>query len=162
MITDIQKRINASTGVFRGTGTNLNNKSFTKQLDTIILDTKEKMLAMMRQSLQETVEMMQIPLSRGGRMRIDTGFLRSSGAANLGGLPIGPSENPEKLPHVWNGGNLELTLANMQIGDSFYWGWTARYAKYRETYDGFMEAALQNWQKTVDSVITRIKSRLSK
>lgn len=135
--------------------------SFTTQVDQIVVNTKEKMLAVMRNSLQETVQTMQVPVAKGGKMRVDTGFLRSSGAASLQGLPNGVSENPGKTPHSWNGVNLELTLANMKIGDSFYWGWTAKYAKYREAYDGFMEAALQNWQNQVNSSVNKIRKMFS-
>lgn len=127
------------------------------QIDKFIVDTDAKILAVMRDALNETVQNMQTPIYKGGKMRVDTGFLRASGAAKLDSLPVGATENLGKVQQNWDGGNLELTLAQMQVGDSFYWGWTAKYAKYREVYDGFMESALQNWQNTVNSSVEKIK-----
>lgn len=176
-MTPIQQTINKSTGVGRKSNSweirlaSRQNQKFQTQIDKYIINTTEKMLAVMRQSLQETVQMTQVPVKKGGKMRVDTGFLRSSGKAELNRLPVGPSMNPTPLRpkdqrgieiYSFDGGNLELTLAEMKFGDTFYWGWTANYAKYREAYDGFMEAALQNWQNTVDSVVARIKQKFSK
>jgi hypothetical protein len=131
------------------------------QIDQIIVNTNEKMLAVMRDAINETVQDMQVTIYNGGKMRVDTGFLRASGAARLGGLPVGASENPGKISHNWDGANLELTLGQMQLGDAFYWGWTAKYAKYREVYDGFMESALQNWQNRINSSVAKINKMFS-
>lgn len=138
----------------------------TTQIDQIIVNTEQKLLAVMRDALNNTVQDMQLTIYKGGKMRADTGFLRASGAARIGALPLGESKNPTKNRpkseygveiYKYDGGNLELTLAEMQIGDSFFWGWTANYAKYREAYDGFMESALQNWQNAVNSSVDKIK-----
>ena len=136
--------------------------SFETQVDKFVANTNEKMVAVMRDAINETVQNMQTPVSKGGKMRVDTGFLRASGVANLGRMPSGPGENPTRKPYMWSSGSLESTLAKMKLGDVFYWGWTAKYAKYREAYDGFMESALQNWQNQVNLSVAKLKNRLKK
>lgn len=118
------------------------------------------MLAVMRESLSETVEATQQPMREGGRMRIDTGFLRTSGRANLNGLPSGASIRPADArpgQYTYDGESVDATLRQMKFGDTFYFGWTADYAGVRELYDGFMGTALQNWQQTVNGVVMRVK-----
>lgn len=142
----------------------LNNRkgSFETQVNKFVVDTEEKMVAVMRDAIQNTVQTMQKPVAKGGKMRVKTGFLRSSGAAQIGSVPSGQSSNPDQKHYSWNTGNLETTLAKMKLGDTFFWGWTANYAKYREAYDGFMEAALQNWQKQVDLSVRKLKKAMKK
>lgn len=165
-LTEIQKRINSTTGVFRGSGKNLSGEPFSLQVANIIADTENKMLFVMRDSIQEMVEDMQTPRSRGGRMRVDTGFLRASGIANLGSIPIGLSKNPynhkkKEIGEIykWESASFTNILKNMKLGDIFFFGWTANYAKHREAYDGFMEASLQNWQGYVNSAIMKLKNQ---
>lgn len=99
---------------------------------------------------------------KGGRMRVDTGFLRASGQVSFNGMPTGPSRKPEDAnsgSFNWQGAMMEAEIQTATVGATIYWGWTASYAKYREAYDGFMYASLQNWQKTVDAVIAEAKKR---
>ena len=116
----------------------------------------------MRQSLQDVVDDAQTPVAKGGRMRVDTGFLRASGMASLNGMPNGPSTNPGNGSFAWNDNQLALVLGQMKLGATFHFGWTANYAKYREAYDGFLAVAAQKWPQIVEKnareIMKRIKS----
>lgn len=123
----------------------------------------EKLLAVARDAINSVVEQANTPVSKGGRMRVDTGFLRASGVAELNQIPSGPTEGRARsagetgeIYHP-DSGNLNLILAKMKLGDTVFYGWTARYAKYRETYDGFLETALQNWQSIVNVSIRKFQ-----
>lgn len=136
------------------------NDDFETVIDKLIIDTEAKLLAVIRTAISDTVEEIQTPVAKGGKMRVDTGFLRSSGVSKLGQLPEGPGRgepHAAKGSYSWTGDALGVTLAKMVIGDTFYFGWTAKYAKYREAYDGFMESGLMNWQTHVDNAVARFR-----
>lgn len=126
-------------------------------MEAIVDRTDKKMLAVVRASIADTVNEMQTPVAKGGRMRVDTGFLRASGRASLEGWPSGNGQRPADAPvgqytgvyDNYDGQALNAVLLQMTYGDTFYWGWVANYAQYRELYDGFMEASLQNWSRVV-------------
>lgn len=140
---------------------------FQAQTDAIIEKTKKRMLALQRESIQRTIDIAQLPVAKGGKMRVDTGFLRASGQGSLNGMPSGPTRGEMKEPGSYpsaeeyrNDNSVVLALANMQFGSSFYFGWTANYARYREAFDGFLEAAVQQWPQTVAAVTAEIKARI--
>jgi hypothetical protein len=139
--------------------------SLTSDLEEFVKENDARMLAVARASIQDVVNEMQQPVAKGGRMRVDTGFLRDSGAANLGGMPVGESERPSDAvtgQYNWTDDRLVAVLAKMQIGDTFYFGWTANYARYRELYDGFMEAALMQWGRIVAFNTDTLRRKLKK
>lgn len=138
---------------------------FELQIDRFVLNTEEKLLAVTRESIEAVVEDAQLPgpskndpVGQGGKMRVDTGFLRATGLAQIGSMPFGPSnERDAKSRYVWAKNQLEIVLASMKIGDTLYFGWTADYARIREMYDGFLEGAVQKWQTHVDESVKRFK-----
>lgn len=139
-------------------------------IEDFVKVSEARMLGVMRQSIQDVVENAQLPgpsksgPGKGGRMRVDTGFLRASGRGSLTGMPTGPGRGELKAPnsYTWDGEALTLTLANMKFGDTFFFGWVARYARYRELYDGFMEASLQNWARIVAINTDTLRQRIKK
>lgn len=98
------------------------------------------------------------PTSKGGRMRVDTGFLRASGKASLTGMPTGPVRGEMKEPnsYPYNADIAETVIKGVKIGSTIFYGWTANYAKYREAYDGFLYGAIQNWQRIVDKNVAKL------
>lgn len=139
---------------------------FITQIDQIVANTKEKMLAVVKNSIQEVIIESQKTVGEGGKMRVDTGFLRWSGVADIGKIPTGPGAGVERqegqqgvLPQYADtrADETNLVLAKMKIGDIFYFGWTANYAEYRELKDAFLESALQKWQSFVDASVARLK-----
>ncbi len=130
------------------------------QIDAIIAATDKRMLALMRQSLQDVINDAQTPTAKGGRMRVKTGFLRASGQPSLNGMPSGPARGDPDGTYNFDGGSVTLILAKLEIGQTFFFGWTAAYARYREVYDGFLEIALQKWSKIVERNTEEIRQRI--
>lgn len=133
---------------------------FSVQVNAIVLATKKRQLALVRQAIQETVDDAQTPVAKGGRMRVDTGFLRASGQSSLNGFPTGPQRGARDGAYNWQENQTELTIAGMDIGSTFFFGWTANYAKYREVYDGFLSVAVQSWPQRVERISREIMKRI--
>lgn len=141
---------------------------FEAVIDDFVNKTKEKLLNIARDSIKLTIRECQTPVVKGGKMRVDTGFLRSSGVAALNRIPTGPDEGRKRMPgevgvlpeygRYEEESYLIPVLAKMKYGDTFYFGWTAKYAKYRELYDGFMDSAVVKWPETVSKVVKGMKN----
>ena len=141
---------------------NSRDYTFAADVDRIVANTEARMLLVMKQSLINAINEMQTPVAKGGKMRVDTGFLRASGQASLNGMPAGTTRKPNDAKpgeFDFDSGLAETTIGGMEFGAVLFWGWTANYARYREAYDGFLHATIQNWQKIVDSVIAEAKQR---
>lgn len=140
---------------------------FETVIDNFVNKNKEKMLDVVKDSIKITVREAQKPVAKGGKIHVDTGFLRSSGLAGLNQIPSGPGKGRDRragevgvLPEYANyeeENYLIPVLAKMKIGDRFYFGWTARYARIRELYDGFLDSAVVKWSETVNNVIKGLK-----
>lgn len=144
---------------------NKRDYSFQADVDRIVVNTEKRMLMVMKQSLINAINEMQTPVSKGGKMRVDTGFLRASAQASLNGVPNGPSMKPKDATKgQYDDGSrkypeIEATIGQMQFGSTLFFGWTANYAKYREAYDGFAYSTIQRWQQIVDAVVAEAKRR---
>jgi hypothetical protein len=142
-------------------------KSATVSVEEFVTETEQRLDAVAKQSLQELVEVVQQPMAKGGRMRIDTGFMRASGQGSLTGMPVGPSRPESDEPLHYDDGsevpnNVVLTIARLDLGGRFYFGWTANYAKFREAKDAFLRLGVQRWSQIVASVATRLADRIGK
>lgn len=123
--------------------------SFSADIDAWVKETQDRLERVFKASAQKTFHMAQVTISDGGRMRVDTGFLRLSGQASLSGIPSGPSDRKnDAMPQSDDG----LVLLRAKLGDVITYGWTANYAEFRNYKDGFMTDATQKWQQTVDQV----------
>lgn len=137
-------------------------KKFSAQVDDIIKATEKRSIALVRQSTQEVVDQAQLPVAKGGKMHVDTGFLRASGQMSLTGMPAGPArgELTEEGSYDYDEQMVVTTLAGFSLGMPVFFGWTADYAKHREIFDGFLGSAVQNWPSIVDKVTRQIKARI--
>lgn len=143
-------------------------KSFSATISDWVRETEERMLATVQIAAQDLITDMQTPVAKGGRMRVDTGFLRASGRASLEGWPSGPSQKPEDAPvgqytgiyDDFDAYPLGAVLLDMRLGDTLYFGWVAAYAPVRNTYDGFMDIPLQNWQGYIDRAAKKVSDRV--
>lgn len=134
---------------------------FSATVDKIILKTRKRMVAVVRGSVSDTVKGANTPVAKGGKMRVDTGFLRASGRLSLSGMPSGPTRPPDPDgTYDFDGAAVTATLAGVDLGDTIYFGWSAEYARVREVYDGFLESELQKWQSTVDDNVRKVKARI--
>ncbi|MFC0368007.1 HK97 gp10 family phage protein [Methylobacterium isbiliense] len=123
------------------------------------------MTAVFRESAQRVIAEAQKPVAQGGRMRVDTGFLRASGTASLNGLPPATRDRPGEGTFVYNPAAAALVIAGAGIGDTIHFGWTASYARHREygtssqAPDAFMRTAAQQWPAIVARVSGELQSR---
>lgn len=125
------------------------NYNFSATVAAFVAATEKRMTALAMQSTQDLIEMVQTPTGKGGKMRVNTGFLRASGQVSLTGMPSGPSRNDGK--EQFSGGDASIAdFAGFKLGNTIFFGWTANYAKYREAYDGFLISGIQNWQSIVN------------
>ncbi len=124
--------------------------------------------AVFKEATQEVVEEMQKPTGQGGRMRVDTGFLRASLLASSTSMPaINASAKPvDGRTYASDFAQVEAVIAGADIGDTLYFGYTAAYAGHREygsngqPADGFVRLAAQNWPIIVDRKAAELKARL--
>ena len=103
----------------------------------------------------------------GGRMRVDTGFLRASIQAALNAMPSGPSTNEgthggkKKYPigKQAAGEPVAVTLLQWDPNKSgkIFVGWTAEYARHREAQDGFLRGAVEKWDATVYKAVKKVE-----
>lgn len=137
----------------------MTEEKFLTQIDKFVINSEARMLAVARTAISNVVDDMQTPVAKGGRMRVKTGFLRASAVANLNSMPSGESRPVRGGVYVYDGSPVNAALARMKIGDIFYFGWIARYAKYRELHDGFLETAVQKWQSHVDRAVAVFRNK---
>lgn len=145
----------------------MTKQTLVADIEEFVRKSEARVLAVIRNSLQDVTEMAQTPTAKGGRMRVDTGFLRASGRAALGSMPSGPNVKPADAPvgqytgiyDNWSGESVQAVLVDMKLGDTFFFGWTANYAETRELYDGFLVSATQDWQNIVNRNSERFRGK---
>jgi hypothetical protein len=104
-----------------------------------------------RGAVQETINEANTPIAKGGRMPVDTGFLRASGAGAVGQMPAGQSINTGGTVRESEGALAAILLRwDPSKGEEFYYGWTANYARFMEYRYGFMRGAAENWEQHVE------------
>lgn len=141
-----------------------NTKTLTAPVDKWVQETKKRMAAVRNASIEKVVNAAQLPVGKGGRMRVDTGFLRASGQMSLNGLPSGPVRgDADATPMQYDDGSkvtpIALVLARASLGTDIYFGWTANYARARESKDGFLRLAAQKWPDFVAEATRTAKRR---
>lgn len=93
---------------------------------------------------------------KGGRMPVDTAFLRASLVGSTAEMPRGPTDGTggfEAKP-------LTAELIRWKPGETKFWaGWTAFYARDMEYRYGFMRGATNRWQEFVRKAIAEAKRK---
>jgi hypothetical protein len=87
----------------------------------------------------------QTPVKAGGRMPVDTGFLRRSIRAAIGSMPSESDDSPA------------AALSRADLGEPVLIGWTASYAMIQELRQGFMRGAAMNWDRHVRDAVQRVR-----
>lgn len=126
-------------------------KSFAAQVSDAVSKYEKRMTATFKASVQDLAEEVTKPVSKGGRMRVDTGFLRSSLMASTSTMPLINASAPPDAGKSYNldEGAIEAVIIGSQIGDVINLGFTAAYARPREFHDGFVEGAALQWDAIV-------------
>ena len=129
-------------------------------------ETKARQEAVFKESAQRVVEVMQTPVSQGGNLPVDTGFLRASLTGILGGgLPIARDNPTGGGSFSYTGEQINLVIASADIGDTITVAYVARYAVHVE-YGAqgrparrFVALAAQQWPSIVQDVTLEAKAR---
>lgn len=118
--------------------------TFTAQIKAFADKSKEKVEAVIKKSAREVFSTAQTPKAMGGRMPVDTGFLRNSLIAQLNGATVSGGTDA-----------YTLAIAGAEAGDVIFGGWTANYARHMEYGTSktpgnfYMLSAAQQWQAIV-------------
>lgn len=124
---------------------------FTARVSERIRTYERRLTATFKSSAQDSVKTMTRPMARGGRMRVDTGFLRNSLMGSTASMPrinrIARASEGET--YNLDFGSIEAVILGAKLTDTLYFGFTASYAGYRERHDKFVEMAFLEWQSTV-------------
>lgn len=152
--------------------------NFSAQVHDIIRRNTRLMTAVVQESTQDLINETQKPKGKGGKMPLDTGFLRASGRLSLTGVPTGPTRPATKAAPKIKGlrgaakrsheakrarSNVSadsVSVGGVELGGSIYWGWTAIYARRQELKNGFLSSNLRNWQKFVDGAVRKLRDKM--
>lgn len=132
------------------------------QLDQWTLKAERRIDAVIKDSTQSVVEVMQTPKAKGGKMPVDTGNLRNSLMSSLsGGVgAMGPAS------HI-------MVAASMKAGDTATFTYTAEYARrvnsgfvgqdslgrtYNQQGAFFVEGAVDQWPAIVRASVAKAKA----
>lgn len=136
-------------------------KTFTASLGAFRDKTKAQMQAVLSTSVQDVIEEAQKPVAQGGRMPVDTGYLRNSLVSELNGTLNGHGAD-----------SYTLTAQSMDPGDVARFGWTAKYARrqhegfvgedslgrtYNQSGKHWIDGAAAQWQQIVDKNVGKLK-----
>ncbi len=143
------------------------NLEFGAQVDAWIRESKARITAVFHEATQRTVSLAQLPVAKGGRMPVDTGFLRYGIRASLSAMPpvIPTSHGVHGAHYEYAPGEISLVINQAKLGQTIYIGYTASYAAYVEygtskrPARGFVGNAALQWQATVNQVVENLKAR---
>lgn len=138
-------------------------KKFSAQVHDIIRRNAPLFTMVAQEAAQRLIHQAQTPKAKGGKMPLDTGFLRASGRTSLTGMPTGPvrgRERAEGEAGPFYTAPDSVVIAGFKLGMTIFFGWTAVYARKQNLYNGFLDSAVKNWQKIVDGVVRDLRDRL--
>ena len=137
--------------------------SFERDVKRLTEKYRKRMRATARTAVQDLEGEITATRGEGGRLRIDTGFLRASLGWNVGSLPSGPTDNPGgnvSAGAVLTGVPLTVALAQWDFSRPIFGGFSASYARPREAKDGFLRGGVEKWDSIVDSAAKRVRARI--
>ena len=119
-----------------------------------VAQSQARLEAVWKTSAQDIAKEVQTPRAKGGKMPVDTSFLRNSFAADINAAPSGNGNSP------YSDGPISIVIGRAKIGDQVVFGWSANYAVYVEARFSFLRSAAQNWQQIVDKAAQKVKTRV--
>lgn len=111
--------------------------------------TEERMEAVVKTALQDLADEVQRPRAKGGRMPVDTGFLRNSAGAAINAEPSSVG--------IYSEGQTSIVINRLKMGDTLFFGWSANYARYMNNRYGFLDLPVQNWDNIVFKAIKKVQ-----
>jgi len=133
---------------------------FAATIDEWVSQSQARTEAVFKDAVTTLIEDAQRPVAKGGRMRVDTGFLRASGQVSLNNMPSGPVRGEPGQVYTADTAPIVLEIARAKPGDTIFFGWSANYARVREYHDAFLRTAVQRWQQIVDASVAKAKQRI--
>lgn len=139
--------------------------AFSAKTSSWVRETKERRDAVYKGSAQEIVSIMQTPRGAGGNLRVDTGFLRASLTAVVGGALPPQTIKPDGVPaFAYDPGPINLVIAGAEISEPITVVYTANYARPREygargqAADRWVALAAQRWPQVVEQECAKAKA----
>ena len=124
---------------------------FVAQVDKAVAKSKSKLDRLVRQSANELIKDAQVPVAKGGRMPVLTGFLRNSLLTDVKGKATSEGED-----------SYVTALRGVKAGDSIRFTWTALYAMIVEGGYGarparfFARGAAEKWKGIVERIARKL------
>jgi hypothetical protein len=139
--------------------------SFAADLSSWSDKAKRNMLNIAKTSIQDVIDDAQTPKAKGGRMPVQTGFLRNSIASGLNGVTFPTRPRPQGQERLGDPDptSYTLTIGQLDLGDVARFAWTAEYAIFQElgtsAFAGnhFVGVAAAKWPQFVEANARRIK-----
>jgi len=138
--------------------------SFDRQVRQWDAKARARLRVVARESVQEVISIAQTTVGEGGRMRIDTGFLRASIQAALHTMPSGPTypkKKAKKGQYKTQAAGDPVSVALLKwdpyTKDQLFVGWTAAYALTREARDAYLSSATELWDQIVARQVKRVR-----
>lgn len=133
-------------------------KPLGQQLSEITRKYEVMLEATAKEAAQSLVEEVQTPRPKGGKLPVDTSFLRNSMSGALNSTPSGPATKPAGYTQTdWDASPILLVINRVKIGDRLVLGYTANYAPYMEARYAFVRSAAQNWNQHVDKAARKVR-----
>ena len=110
--------------------------------------------AVWKTAAQDIVREIQTPRAKGGRMPVQTSFLRNSFSADINKTPSGNGNS------AYTSGPISIVINRAKIGDTVVFGWNTNYAVYMEARYSFVRHATQRWQQIVNKAAQKVKTRV--
>lgn len=106
------------------------NGDFKRQIVERLAQIQATREAVKRESVSRLVALAQTPVAAGGDLPLDTGFLRASLVATVGGLPSTRDAPKGKAKVSFSGTQIALALASWDFRKPLYVVYTAAYGRF--------------------------------
>ncbi len=123
-----------------------------------VVQSKSRMRAWVRTTLQDLDREIALPVNKGGNMPVITGNLRRSRLASTDSMPSIKGREFSGEP----GGQITGVIANFQLGQKFFYGFQAIYARRVEEIRGFLRLALQRFPAIANAAAIKIQARVER
>jgi hypothetical protein len=150
---------------------------FTAQIEAWVAASRLFTEAVIKQSTQEVIRLMKVPVSAGGNMPVDTSFLQNSliGLPGASIPPIDPTADGSVGPQLGNTAAVEALIASWDLSGPISFGFIAAYAarqnygftgtdslgrNYNQPGRHFVELAVQQWPQIIENNQRRLASTL--
>lgn len=136
---------------------------FDVEVQAWVGQTKEDIETVFKIASQELFFAILTPVSQGGRMRVDTGFLRASFRVTLD-TPVLRATANEGVSYTFDSGPIALTINGASIGQTIFGTFTANYARFREygakgqPPDAFVMTNAARWDEFVNEAVLQVRA----